>query len=337
MKWLELTFATTHEAAELITDFLSVLGADGVQIQDDVEISALLNAPDSLADAGSFLADLDGTVQIKAYFAETEQGVRCNRELDWSSAELYDDVPKRYLPLASLEALIRSHLAQFAAHLAVGAGYTGWQVVHEEDWAEGWKQYYQTLSISRRVVINPSWIDYQAAPGEIVVTLDPGSAFGTGTHETTALCAEWIDQLLIPGDRVLDLGTGSGILAIIAARLGAGAVEAIDIDQLAVDVAQANCQQNQVAVDVHQGVLADARFSVYDLLVANIIADVLIGLMTQMAGKLSPDGLLVASGIISEKRDAVLAAATAAGLAWLAERERGDWVALVLKRPAPAG
>ncbi|MEA4887967.1 MAG: 50S ribosomal protein L11 methyltransferase [Clostridiaceae bacterium] len=336
MRWLELNFETTHEAAELLTDFLSSLGADGVQIHDAAEIKAVLADPDSLAYADSeFTDNLDPIVRIQAYFAEFPDGVRRNRDIDLYTPDLYDDVDKIHVPIIDLEKTIREKLGVFAQYLDVGTGYLGWKEIHEEDWAENWKQYYQTLHLTDRLVVNPSWIDYRPKPDEIVITLDPGSAFGTGTHETTALCAELMDELLLPDDCVLDLGTGSGILAIIAAKLGARPVEAVDIDRLAVQVAADNCQLNQVAVDVHQGELTAARSDTYDLIVANIIADVIAGLIGRIPEKLATDGLFIASGIIGEKKDLVLKAAAAAGLTLLVERERRDWYAFVFSAQGP--
>ncbi len=337
MRWLALKIDTTHEASELITDFLSSLGADGVQVQDAAEIRDLLADPASLAYADDgFIDSLEETVHILAYFAEFPEGVRRNRDIGLSAGDLYDDAVKIHVPLPELESLIRDRLAGFGQYLDIGPGYLGWQEVREEDWADGWKKYYNTLHLTERLVINPSWIDYQPAAGEIVISLDPGSAFGTGTHETTALCAELLDELLIAGDQVLDLGTGSGILAIIAGKLGAGAVEAIDIDQLAVAVAKDNCRLNNVMADCHQGELKDARQPAYDLIVANIIADVIAALVGDIPGRLAPEGLLIASGIIREKLDLVLAAAAKAGLENVVQRERRDWCAVVF-RARPVG
>lgn len=333
MRWLELSFATTHEAAELITDFLSSLGADGVQVQDAEEIKGILADPNSLtyADDG-FIDSLDPNVQIKAYFAEFDQGVRRNEDISLTSDELYDDAPKTYVPLADLEDLIRSRLVDFSEFLEVGEGYLGVREVHEEDWANGWKKYYETLHLTPRLVINPSWVDYTPGSDEIVVTLDPGSAFGTGTHETTAMCAQWLDDLLLEGDEVLDLGSGSGILAIIAARLGAASVEAVDIDQMATDVATANCRLNNVDVDCHTGELKDARSGQYDLIVANIIADVIAAIAYDIPARLKDDGLFLTSGIIEDKADKVLSACRAAGLTQVGRSERNGWCAFVFQK-----
>jgi ribosomal protein L11 methyltransferase len=333
MRWLAFHFATTHEAAELLTDTLTALGADGVQVQDAAEIRSILADPKNLSYADDdFYDQLDPVVRIVAYFALIPDGVRCNRDPDQARWTLYDNSEKHVVPLEQLEEQIRERLRAFAAYLDIGSGYEGCQVVREEDWAENWKQYYQTLHVTDRLVINPSWLDYQPAAGELVITLDPGSAFGTGTHETTALCARWLDEKLRPGDHVLDLGCGSGILAIIAARLGAGSVEAIDIDALAVSVAEANCRLNQVSVHVHAGEIKDAARTRYDLIVANIIADVIVAIMDQVPCLLAPGGLFIASGIIRDKLAAVEAAAAQSGLAILDQRMQNDWCALLLGR-----
>ncbi|HBP39072.1 MAG TPA: 50S ribosomal protein L11 methyltransferase [Clostridiales bacterium] len=333
MRWLSLQIDTTHEAADLVADFLSSLGAAGVQVEDAEEIRELLANPASLAYADDdFLGSLEQTVHIQAYFTEFAGGVQINRDIDLTTASLYDNAPKILTPLTGLEQLIRGKLVEFGQFLDLGAGYLGWREIHEEDWADNWKKYYQTLFLTDRLVINPSWLPYQAAAGEIVITLDPGSAFGTGTHETTALCAALLDEQLLSGSRVLDLGTGSGILAIIAARLGAGQVEAIDIDPLAVDVARSNCELNQVAVDCHHGELKDARQLEYDLIVANIIADVITGLACDIPGRLAAGGLFLASGIIQDKLPAVMAACADAGLQLCEQRRKGDWCALVFRK-----
>lgn len=333
MRWLELSFSTTHEAAELITDFLSSLGADGVQVMDAEEIKGILADPESLAYADDgFIDSLDPNVQIKAYFAEFDQGVRRNEDISLTSDELYDDAPKTYCLLSELEDLINEKLNEFSQFLDVGEGYQGVREVHEEDWANGWKKYYETLHLTPRLIINPSWLDYKAKSGEIVITLDPGSAFGTGTHETTAMCAQWLDDLLLEGDTVLDLGTGSGILAIIAAKLGAASVEAVDIDQLATDVATANCRANAAAVDCHTGELKDAYAEQYDVIVANIIADVIAAIAADVPAKLADDGLFITSGIIEDKADKVILACRAAGLAVTARAEKNGWVSLVFQK-----
>lgn len=330
MRWLEFSIETTHESSEVITDYLSSLGADGVQVQDAEEIKEVLLAPDSLTYADDdFMDNLDPVVKIKAYFAQFDEGVRRNAEISLTNAELYDDAPKTYVSLNELEQVLRNKLLEIGEFLDVGKGYLGYSEVHEEDWADGWKQYYDTTRLTDRLIINPSWIEYDSKPGEIVISLDPGSAFGTGTHETTALCAEFLDEILEPEHSLLDLGTGSGILAIIAAKIGCSHVEAIDIDQMAVDVARANATQNNVEIICHSGELADAEYKQYDVIVANIIADVINSLAEDFPRYMKQGSMLITSGIISAKADIVRGSLAAAGLNLIQEKEQNDWHAML--------
>ena len=331
MQWLVYEIQTTHEASEVITDRLSVLGADGVEVQDREEIRAILADPDSLSYADdNFVDSLDEKVQIRAYFARLPEGVRVNAKPDFATPELYDDQPRAYITADEIADRIRAELAGIGEFLPIGPGLTGWHEVKEEDWANNWKQYYDTLRLTDRLIVNPSWIEYSAAPDEIVISLDPGSAFGTGTHETTAMCAEFLDTNSPAGCNVLDLGTGSGILAILASRLDAAAVEAIDIDGLAVEVARENCRINEVPVFCHQGELKDAVNGPFDLIIANIIASVIVELLLQMR-----DSLII-SGIIEPKTAAVLQAVAASGFRLLAARSRNDWHAYLLELSAGA-
>ncbi|NCC49348.1 MAG: 50S ribosomal protein L11 methyltransferase [Clostridia bacterium] len=328
-EWLRLRFQTTHEASDLLAEYLRLLGADGVQIEDASEIKAILSDPASLAYADDgFVDQLSPDVQIFAFFALFDHGVRFCRQIDWLQGTA---AVKAFGTQTELEALITTQLDQFREGLDIGTGLTGSDTVADSDWAENWKQYYETVHLTPRLVINPSWIDYEKQPDEIVVRMDPGSAFGTGTHETTAMCARLLDRLLRPGHQVLDLGTGSGILAIIAARLGAGSVEAIDIDPLAVHVACNNISDNHLDIACHTGELSDAFQPHYDLIVANIIADIIEQLMPELASRLAPQGTLIVSGIIAEKAAAIQRKAAACHLVCAETVTDHDWVAMVLR------
>ncbi len=208
--------------------------------------------------------------------------------------------------------------------------------VHEEDWANSWKQYYKPIKTGEKLVIVPEWETYDPADGEIVVLMDPGMAFGTGTHETTRLCAMLLEKYVRPGDRMLDVGCGSGILAICAAKLGAGSCFACDIDPVAVRIAGENAALNQTA-QVETGVsdlLAQAKKAPggYHVCCANIVADVIIRLSPDIGGFMEPDGVLIVSGIITERAEETVSALKAAGWHLIDERRENGWFAGALKR-----
>lgn len=203
----------------------------------------------------------------------------------------------------------------------------------EEDWADCWKKYYKPLHIGRNVVIVPAWEDYKAAETDVIVRIDPGMAFGTGTHETTALCAEMIEKYLTPGQRVLDVGTGSGILAVLASKLGAGDVDALDIDPNAVKAAKENCDFNGVRnVRCMQSDLIASADGVYDLISANIVADIIIRMSENTAPHLRRGGMLIVSGIIEPQADDVIAAFTCKGFALKDRAEKNDWNSFVFEK-----
>ena len=202
------------------------------------------------------------------------------------------------------------------------------------DWAEAWKAGYHVLEIGARTRIVPSWIPYEPRPGEIVVTLDPGMAFGTGLHPSTQLCLEALEDLVRPGARLLDVGTGSGILAIAAARLGAAEVLAVDIEEVAVRTARENVALNgaDAIVRVQAGSIDGEPLGLFDGVLANILAEVIARLSPHLAAHLRPGGWLVASGIIAPRLDAVERALIVAGLAVERRWQDGDWVALQARR-----
>ncbi|HEY72520.1 MAG: 50S ribosomal protein L11 methyltransferase [Chloroflexi bacterium] len=206
--------------------------------------------------------------------------------------------------------------------------------IAEADWAEAWKKQLKVLHIGQRTVIRPSWLDYTSAPGEIVIQLDPGMAFGTGLHPTTQMCLVALEELIRPEAQVLDLGTGSGILAISAAKLGAGCVLAVDNDPVAVKTARGNVKTNKVSetISVTSGSLADAPES-YDLVVVNILAKVIVEMTQQgLAERVQPGGTLIAAGIIADQKPEVVAALQRKGLTLVKQHQMEDWVCLVTKR-----
>ena len=208
--------------------------------------------------------------------------------------------------------------------------------VNEEDWANSWKAYYKPLHIGRRMVIVPMWEEYTPAEGEIIVRMDPGMAFGTGTHETTRLVIELLERLVKPGMRVLDVGCGSGILAICAAKLGADHCRAYDIDPVAVRVARENIAESgekNVTCDVSdllRGV--ELEGGPYDLICANIVADIIIRMAPDVGRYMKEDAVILASGIITERAEEVITALAANGLAVRERLDDNGWCALVVQK-----
>lgn len=204
--------------------------------------------------------------------------------------------------------------------------------IAEEDWAEAWKKDYAVLHIGRRMVVKPSWLEHAPQPDDIVVELDPGMAFGTGLHPTTRLCLAALEEHMAPGARVLDVGTGSGILSIAAAKLGAASALALDLDPVAVETAARNATLNHVEDRVHVqpgSIDLERDSNLYDLICINILAEVIAELAPALAAVLRPGGLVIASGILDFKAEDVVAAFAEQGILVLKREQETDWVALV--------
>jgi ribosomal protein L11 methyltransferase len=218
------------------------------------------------------------------------------------------------------------------------------QTLREEDWANAWKRFYKPLRVGRRVLLKPSWEVVEVAPDDIVIELDPGMAFGTGLHPSTRLCIAALEEHVAPGDAVLDVGTGSGVLAIVAYKLGAMMILATDIDPIAIDVANENATRNHVplntqpGITVQQGSVPSVMAGQFDVVVANILAEVLAKLFDAeygyppLAEPLKPGGLLILAGIIEERAGLVIDAAQRHGCTLIGRKQEGDWVALVVRK-----
>ncbi len=309
MKWTEVIIKTTEEASDAVSEMLSTIGAGGVVIEDPNEIRRQIESPNSLDYADQeFMNSLGTEVTVKAYFNEA-------------------------MTPDELSGLVKEKLKFISQFLEVGKGYAGYKMVDDEDWSTAWKKHYKPFHISDSVVIKPSWEEYEKQSGEIVIELDPGMAFGTGTHETTRLCSQLLEKHVRPGDKVIDVGCGTGILSIIAVKLGAAHAEAVDIDEVAVRVSKENCTINDVSdmISVSKGVLSDLAPQKADIMVANIIADVVIGISELVPGYLKQGGILLTSGIIKERKEDVIKAYTALGFQLINVDEMGEWVAIVFK------
>jgi len=309
MKWTEIKIVTTEEAYDAICDMLGNIGAGGVSIMDPFDIRQEIEKPNTLDYADDeFVDSLGEDVIIKAYFNES-----------YSKTELAE--------------LINEKLSFIGQYLDIGKGFEGFEEVDDEDWSTSWKKYYKPIEIAENIVIKPSWEEYMHSEDEIVIELDPGMAFGTGTHETTAMCARFLNKYMSEMDSVLDVGCGSGILSIIAAKLGAKTVTAVDIDNVAVRVANENSVLNGTdgVVSISTGIIQDLDESKNDMIVANIIASVIVDIAKEVKLRLREDGLFITSGIIKERKEEVIEAYTDIGFKHIDTEELGEWVAMVFK------
>ncbi len=205
--------------------------------------------------------------------------------------------------------------------------------VNEEDWANNWKQYYHTQRIGKRIVVTPSWEEYTPSGDDVQMRLDPGMAFGTGTHDTTRLCLELLEEVVTPETRILDVGTGSGILSVGGVLLGAPSALGVDIDPVAVKVANENAEINEVSdkTEFVCGDLTDKVYGKFEIVTANIVADVIIRLLSTVKNYLLKGGVLIVSGIIDTRADEVENACHEAGFVAEKRLEHGGWVAIKLR------
>jgi len=312
VKWTELSILTTNEAVEAISNIYHEAGASGVVIEDSTEIEK------ERIDQFGEIYDLDPNDFPKS-------GV----------------IVKAYLPVSSFLAetveeikLAIANLKNFDINL--GENIFSMSEVHEEDWATAWKQYYHPVKISERFTIVPTWEEYTPVnTDELIIELDPGMAFGTGTHPTTVMCLQALEKVVNQGDSVIDVGTGSGVLAIAAAMLGAQKVHALDLDPVAVKSAYENIVHNKVQhiTEVHQGNLLDTVTGQADVVVANILAEIIMTFTDDAFSIVKPGGLYVTSGIINAKKDDVKSALVASGFIIEEVLMMEDWVAIIARRP----
>ena len=233
-------------------------------------------------------------------------------------------------------------LATLREFVEIGKGTVRVEETRQEDWVNNWRAFFKPFRVDEQIVIKPTWEPFdEVKEGDLVIEMDPGTAFGTGAHETTKLCIGAIKEYLKPGDRVLDAGTGSGILAIIAKKLGAGKVCAVDIDPNAVTAARENVEVNDVASDdlvlLAGDIISDQGFSAelgadYDLVVANILADVIIPLSARIGDLMKPGSVFISSGIIDSREDEVRDTIAGNGFEVLSVRRMGDWRAIVARK-----
>lgn len=231
---------------------------------------------------------------------------------------------------------IEAMLALIGQALPSGLPSPQFQLVGQSDWANSWREHFHVIRVGQRFVIKPSWREYTPAANDIVIEIDPGLAFGSGLHPTTQLCLKIFEETSLAGQSLFDVGTGSGILSIAALKLGAGPVRAVDVDEVAVRVAQENFERNGFSlaetgtlVETAVGSAADGGQRQWQIVVANILAHILVELMPDLATAVAPGGKLILSGMIAEQEAEVTAMAVAQNLRIIDRRMEEDWVALV--------
>lgn len=309
MDYIQVAIETKREAIEAISYFLIEDGAGGVEIADPKDVTSQDRTVVfyDLIDESLLNQDQE-KVFVKAYYP-----------VELNINEKINQIKERL-----------KHVSEF---LDIGSGKISLLDMPEEEWANAWKKYYKPVKLGKNILIKPTWEDYEVTD-ELVIEMDPGMAFGTGTHATTAMCAVLVEKLLTPSATVLDIGTGSGILGILAAKLGAKKVLGVDIDPVAVKVAKENIQVNQVdaIMQVESGNLTEVVKEKSDLIVSNIIADVIIMLSSQIGKVMKEDGLWIASGIIDTRKEDVISHMNANDFEIVEMSEENDWIALVAKR-----
>lgn len=270
---------------------------------------------------------------VAAILHETRGGV-VEAAADATTTTLQTYVPSGPAARATVEAIARRVASLREAGLDPAPATVNTRTISDEDWATAWKAFFHPLRVGRRIVIAPSWEPVEAEGADLVIILDPGMAFGTGQHPSTVLALELLEDTVRGGERVADVGTGSGILAIAAARLGAREVVAIDADALAVEVARANAAQNGVAdrLTVVVGDLLEGVDGAFDAIAANITADVIVRLLPGAAACLASGGSVILSGIVEDRLDDIISSAEARGLRIRQVRGEGEWRAVAASR-----
>lgn len=308
MKWLEIKVNAKAEAIDAITEILYEFGASGVAIDEPIDYEAM--KIDNLF--WDYIEPQEGEQDkessVSAYFSEAEA------ELEKKIQGIKDKVQQ---------------LPEFG--LDIGSGKIEIKEIDQIDWETSWKQYFKPVHITDRIVVKPQWEEYLPQEDELIIHIDPGMAFGTGTHETTSMCIKAIEKNLEPGYSILDIGTGSGILSIAAVLLGAKEATGVDLDPVAVEVANENIEINGLSdkINILHGDLLTLIEGQFDMVVANIIADaILILLDSDVKSFVKDKGLFICSGIIQEKEDLVVEKLKGKGFEIKEINRDGEWVCI---------
>ena len=308
--WIEVRVITKSEALEPVSGIFYSLDCKGVAIEDPEDILGREQGPLTWDFADINVLEHKGKVAVvKAYFAEED-----------NIEEILGYVNEKLVELKEMG-------------IDLGEAKVEHEKMYEEDWANTWKQYYKPSKVGEKIVVKPIWEEYEEKEGELVVNLDPGMAFGTGTHETTSMCIQQLEKYVKQDSKVFDIGCGSGILAIAAAKLGANDVLAVDLDEVAVKVSKENIELNKVEDNVKalHGNLMEVVSDKADIVVANIIADIIKILAKDIKNIMKDDAVFKSSGIIHAKVDEVKASLEENGLEIIEVQSLGEWNAIVSK------
>ncbi|MFD1348679.1 50S ribosomal protein L11 methyltransferase [Oceanobacillus caeni] len=311
MKWSEISIHTTNEAIEPISNILHETGASGLVIEDSQDFDAIRHAP-------------FGEVYELNPDDYPDEGVRI----------------KAYLPLNSFLIETVEEIKQAINNLLVydidiGPNKVTISEVKEEDWAHAWKKYYHPVKISQKVTIKPTWEEYTpVSSDEVIIELDPGMAFGTGTHPTTVLSIQSLEQYVNKGDTVIDVGSGSGVLSIASALLGAKEVFAYDLDDVAVKSTEENVKLNGLEnkITAKQNNLLDNVDMKVDVVVSNILAEIIVRFVEEAWNNLKEGGFFITSGIIQNKKELVKDKLKEKGFEIIAMNEMEGWISIVAKK-----
>lgn len=327
MKWVKFRVKTITEAEDIIISTLYDLGLEGAQIEDKVPLTALEKEQmfvDILPDG----PEDDGIAYLNFFVEEKEDGML---EIQGETLDV-DRVLQR----------VETELAELKNFCDIGEGTVTVDETEDVDWINNWKQYFHQFYIDDILVI-PSWEEPMPSDkGKLTLHIDPGTAFGTGMHETTQLCIRQLRKYMVPGAELLDVGTGSGILSILSLMFGAGHVVGTDLDQCAVAAVEQNCEANGIAGDQFDlmigNIITDkaiqdrAGYDRYDIVVANILADVLVPLTPVIVHHLKPGGIYITSGIIDDREQMVRDVVEAAGLEIVDVTYQGEWVSVTARK-----
>lgn len=316
MKWIKISLKTTTEAVDFVSSLFDELGLEGIQIEDNVPLSQ----EDKEAMFIDILPELppdEGEATVTSYVSP---------EMD----------------MEELKIKIAEGLEEFSAFVNVGEGTITTEETDDGDWINNWKAFFKPFRVAEDIVIKPTWeILEDKRENDLVIEIDPGTAFGTGAHETTRLCIMGLRKYITPETKLLDVGCGSGILSIIGLKLGAKTAVGTDIDPAALTATYENMEVNHISKEqfcAYSGnIIEDTKlqekvgFEKYDIVAANILADVIIPLSGEIRQHMKPGGLFISSGIIDMKKDEVQEALLKNGFEIVEINEMGDWVSFVAK------